>query len=168
MARSSSRFRAVQQGSDLRLLADLLWFCLHSLAAEALLAATILAISLFGPDPDSMAPRLIATLLAFIVPLAAAALLARLCGLRNPRIRPARYCWVAGLLLLTSAAVWLSGTPLPPGVCDACGGFEKLWRTFFALRNGTGLLNGDGPLIGFWAPLATCGYSLGARWAGAR
>jgi hypothetical protein len=47
-------------------------------------------------------------------------------------------------------------------MCESCGNFEKIWRTFFVWRDGSGLLNGDGLLVGCWAPLATFGYSLGA------
>lgn len=161
MARSSSRFRAVQESSGGDLLRDFLWFVAHAGIAETALALVIGAMSLFGPDPDAVMPKIIATALAFCGPLLAGALVARL-NARDPRVRPARFCWVFGLILVVSAAVWVSGMATGPGMCAGCGEWEKVWRTLFVLRDGSGLLNGDGLLIGCWAPLATLGYSVGA------
>lgn len=151
---------ATQGRSESDLLRDLAWFCLHALAAEVVLGCVIGAVSLFGPDPGAWRPKAVGTVLALAAPFVAGAVVARIWS-RSPRVWPARYCWVAGVLVLAAAAVWVSGVPTGPGMCQGCGGFEKVWRTFFVLRNGSGLLNGDGLLVGCWAPLATVGYSLG-------
>jgi len=46
-----------------------------------------------------------------------------------------------------------------------CGAIEKLWRTFFTFSYGSGLMGGDGLLVGAWIPLSMIGYALGARFA---
>ena len=52
-----------------------------------------------------------------------------------------------------------------PGLCESCGATEKLWRTFFTFNNGSGLMGGDGLLIGAWIPLSMLGYAIGAKLA---
>jgi hypothetical protein len=40
---------------------------------------------------------------------------------------------------------------------------DKLWRTFFSINKNSGLLGGDGILIGTWIPLSMIGYAIGAK-----
>ena len=58
-----------------------------------------------------------------------------------------------------------STCPPATACCENCGAVEKLWRTFFDIGNGSGLMGGDGLLYGTWLPLAMIGYSVGA-WFG--
>ena len=52
--------------------------------------------------------------------------------------------------------------PTGPGLCETCGTIERLWRTFFSIDNGSGLLAGEGLLVGAWLPLSMIGYAVGA------
>lgn len=59
-------------------------------------------------------------------------------------------------------SVWVLDLPTGPGLCEACGAGEKIWRTLFSVTNGSGLLGEDGLLLGAWAPLSMMGYAVGA------
>jgi hypothetical protein len=53
--------------------------------------------------------------------------------------------------------------PTGTGLCEKCLAFDKLYRTFFDISHGSGLMGGDGLLVGTWIPLSMIGYSVGAR-----
>jgi hypothetical protein len=38
-----------------------------------------------------------------------------------------------------------------------------MYRTFFSISHNSGMLGGDGVLIGAWIPLSIIGYSVGAK-----
>ncbi len=59
--------------------------------------------------------------------------------------------------------VWVLDLPTGNGLCNDCGAFDKLWRTFFSIDHNSGLMAGDGLLIGTWTPLAMIGYAVGAK-----
>jgi hypothetical protein len=145
-------------------LADLsreaLWFCIHTLLAVAMLALVIVAMTLARPDPDTLIPKIAGTVLAFLVPLACGFCIAQL---RKDRI--ARNTWISGLLTFSVVSVWVLDLPTGKGLCESCGAVEKLWRTFFDINHGSGLMAGDGLFVGTWVPLAMIGYALGARYA---
>jgi hypothetical protein len=75
----------------------------------------------------------------------------------------ARYIWISGLLVFSVVCVWVLDLPTGNGLCENCGAVEKLWRTFFDISNGSGLMGGDGLLVGTWMPLAMIAYSIGVR-----
>ncbi len=133
-------------------------FFAHTLVAAILLAIAIGVISLNDPDPDSITPRLLGTVLAFLVPLTGGFLLARI---HHNRI--AGQVWICGLIIFSLACFSVIGLPTGRGLCEICGPGEKLWRTFFTLNRGSGLMGGDGLLIGTWAPLSMIGYAIGAK-----
>ncbi len=134
------------------------WFFGHTLIA----AFTLLLIAMVGlflhVSPDDSTPKLVGTLLAFLVPLLVGFVVAKQTG--NPL---GRYIWISGLLVFSVVCVWVLDLPTGNGLCEHCGALEKLWRTFFAVNNGSGLMSGDGLLVGTWLPLALIGYALGAR-----
>jgi hypothetical protein len=137
------------------------WFSLHTVVAVVLLAVVLGLMTLGHPDPDSASPKIYATALAFLVPMIGGFVLAR--------IRPngqgngtARYVWISGLLLFSAVSVWVLDLPTGNGLCESCGATEKLWRTFFSIHRGSGLMGGDGLLVGSWAPLSMIGYAVGA------
>jgi len=136
------------------------WFCMHTLLAVAVLALVVVAITLAHPNPDALAPKLIGTVLAFLVPLLCGFLIAR-----SQQSHIARHVWISGLLTLSVVSVWVLDLPTGNGLCEKCGAVEKLWRTFFDINHGSGLMGGDGLLIGTWIPLAMIGYALGAGFA---
>jgi hypothetical protein len=135
-------------------------FFTHTLVAVVLLAITIGVMSLNHPDPDSSAPRQLGTILAFAVPTIGSFLLARI-----HHNNVATYVWVSGLVFFSIVCVRVLDLPTGNGLCENCSAAEKLWRTFFTFDRGSGLMGGDGLLIGTWIPLSMIGYAFGAKLA---
>lgn len=136
---------------------EALWFLTHTTIAVAVLALVIGVMSVLHPDPESMTPKLAGTVLAFVLPMVGGFVMAR--GQRNSL---ARYTWISGLLLFSVVCVWVLDLPTGNGLCEHCGAVEKLWRTFFDIGHGSGLMGGDGLLLGTWVPLSMIGYAVGA------
>jgi hypothetical protein len=134
-----------------------IWFLTHTLLAVIFLAVTIGVMTLNHPDPDSVTPKLIGSALAFIVPLLGGFFVARM-----QQNDIARYVWISGLVLFSVVCVWVLDLPTGNGLCETCGAVEKLWRTFFTFTHGSGLMGGDGLLVGAWLPLSMIGYAVGA------
>jgi hypothetical protein len=139
---------------------EAVWFLIHTLVAVILLAITIGAISLNHPDPDSSAPKLLGTILAFVVPMVGGFLLARI-----HRNSVASYVWISGIVFFSIICVQVLDLPTGTGLCENCGAAEKLWRTFFTFTHGSGLMGGDGLLVGAWIPSSMIGYAIGAKLA---
>jgi hypothetical protein len=133
---------------------------IHTLMAVVFLAITIGVMSLNHPDPDSSAPKQLGTILAFLIPMIGSFLLARI-----HHNNVATYVWVSGLAFFSIVCVRVLDLPTGNGLCENCGAAEKLWRTFFTFEQGSGLMGGDGLLIGTWIPLSMIGYALGAKLA---
>jgi len=74
----------------------------------------------------------------------------------------ARYVWITGLLLFAAVCVWTLDLPTGNGLCEGCGPIDKLWRTFFSVSNGSGLMAGQGIMVGTWAPLSLVFYAIGS------
>ncbi|WP_213803569.1 hypothetical protein [Granulicella sp. dw_53] len=149
----------ITQGKSIGdLMREAFWFLTHTFIAILFLAIAIGAITLTHPDPDANNPKLIGTAAAFLVPLIGGYLVAKL-----QQNEIARYVWISGLLLFSVVCVWVLDLPTGNGLCESCGAIDKLWRTFFDIGNGSGLMGGDGLLVGTWAPLAMIAYSVGAR-----
>jgi len=139
---------------------EALWFLTHTLVAVVLLAITVGVMSLNHPDPDSPMPKLLGTVLAFLVPMIGGFLLARI-----HRNDVTAYVWISGLIFFSIVCVWVLDLPTGKGLCESCGVSEKLWRTFFTFTQGSGLMGGDGLLVGSWIPLSMIGYAVGAKLA---
>ncbi len=141
---------------DLR--SEAFWFLTHTLAAVAVLAVVIGVMSLMHPDPDSAAPKMLATVLSFFVPMVGGFLISRV-----QQNDVSRYVWISGLLLFSVICVWVLDLPTGNGLCENCGALDKLWRTFFDIGHGSGLMGGDGLLVGTWIPLSMIGYAVGSQ-----
>jgi hypothetical protein len=142
---------------------EALWFALHSLIAVAILFLLTSAMTMFHPDASAAGSMLFTTLLAFILPAAVGFAIAFKTG-----NLVARYVWVSGLLIFAAACVQVIDLPTGPGLCAQCGPDHlilRIWRTFFDFNNGSGLMGGQGVLIGCWIPLALIGYAIGAQFA---
>src|ERR1700757_3594020 len=139
---------------------EALWFLTHTLISFVLLAIVVGVMSLNHPDPDSPAPKLLGTTLSFLAPMIGGFLLARI-----HHNTAAVYTWISGLVIFSIVCVWVLDLPTGHGLCENCGAIEKIWRTFFSFRHGSGLISGDGPLIGAWTPLSMIGYAIGAKFA---
>ncbi len=134
------------------------WFLTHTLLAVLLLVAMLAAMWMTHPDPDASGPKMLGTVLAFLVPMIGGFIIAKM-----QQNIIARYIWISGLLYFSVICVWVLDLPTGNGLCEHCGAVEKLWRTFFDINNGSGLMAGDGLLYGTWVPLSMIGYSVGAR-----
>jgi hypothetical protein len=139
---------------------EALLFLTHTFVALALLAIVIGVMSLNHPDPDSSSPKQLGTILALLAPMVGGFLLARI---HHNNI--AGYTWISGLVIFSIVCVWVLDLPTGNGLCENCGAVEKLWRTFFTFNRGSGLIGGDGLLIGTWIPLSMIGYAIGASLA---
>jgi hypothetical protein len=139
---------------------EAVWFLTHTCMAAFFLALVIAGITLTQPDPDALQPKLLGTVLAFLGPMIGGFLVTRI--LQN---RIARYVWISGLVFFSLVCVWVLDLPTGAGLCEHCGAVEKLWRTFFDIQHGSGLMAGDGLLFGSWVPLSMIGYAIGAVFA---
>ena len=140
------------------LTSEAVWYCIHTIIAVLVLAVIVFIISLAQPDSDQAGPKIICTLLAFIVPMAIGFFIAR-----ARQDRTAQYIWISGLLIFAIVCVWVLDLPTGNGLCEKCGALEKLYRTFFDINHGSGLMGGDGLLVGTWIPLSMIAYALGAK-----
>jgi hypothetical protein len=141
---------------------EALWFFLHSVFAVLIMMFTVGIMTLFHPDPDAAAPKEIATLLIVFITFLSGFLIARFQG--NDI---ARYVWITGVILFAAVCVWVIDLPTGPGLCNDCTTghiIEKLYRTFFSISNGSGLVAGWGLFIGTWTPLALIMYAVGANY----
>jgi len=140
------------------LVREALWFLTHTLVAVVLLGGVLGVMTMNHPDPNSPGPKVVASVLAFLVPMFGGLLISRF-----QRNSTARYVWISGLVVFTIVSVWVLDLPTGVGLCEHCGSVEKICRTFFSFSHGSGLMSGDGPLIGAWIPLAMVSYAFGAR-----
>lgn len=134
------------------------WFLLHTLFAVALMALVVGAFSLAQPDPESALPKLLCTLAVFLVTMVGGFVAARV-----RRDTVASNVWIGGLITFAIVCVYVLGLPTGAGLCNGCGAVDKLWRTFFSIGRNSGLMAGDGLLIGTWLPLSMIGYAVGAK-----
>ena len=134
------------------------WFLLHTLFAVLIFLLVMAAFWTARPDPASAGPKLLCTAAAFLVPMVG--------GFVAGRASPetvARYVWISALIMFGGVVVYVLDLPTGAGLCDGCGAVDKLWRTFFSIDHGSGLMAGDGILIGTWIPLSMVGYAVGSK-----
>jgi hypothetical protein len=134
-----------------------IWFVIHTLLAAAILGVVVVAM-MAGNAPDTTSTKIVGAALAFAVPMLGGFLIARIQG-----YYVAGYVWISGLLLFAAICVWVLDLPTGPGLCESCGAVDKLVRTFFDVDNGSGLMGGEGFLMGSLLPLSMIGYAFGAR-----
>lgn len=140
------------------LLREAAWFLLHTLFAVLIFVLVMFAFWAARPDPTSAGPKLLCTAAALFVPMIGGFIAGR-----SRRDTVARYVWISALIMFGVVVVHVLDLPTGAGLCDGCGAVDKLWRTFFSIDHGSGLMAGDGVLIGTWIPLSMIGYALGAR-----
>jgi hypothetical protein len=89
-------------------------------------------------------------------------------GFVASRIRPseaATLTWFAGLIWIMLWGTYILDLPTGPSACYHCGATAKLWLTFLSFSQDSGLLEGQGRLVGTWPAAAMIGYALGAKFA---
>ena len=140
---------------------EALWFGLHTLCAVLILLLIVLAFWAAHVAPEAPNPKYLCTGLALLVPLIGGFIVVKLRP--GPTSEIARYVWISGLLFFSLVCVWVLDLPTGPGLCEHCGALSKLTRTFFEIQDGSGLMGGDGLLVGTWVPLSMIGYAIGAK-----
>ena len=133
-------------------------FFLHTLLAVVLMALVIGGFTLLHPDADAALPKLLCTLAVFLVAMTG--------GFLAARAQPgtvAGHIWISGMIAFAIVCVYVLDLPTGAGLCDGCGAVDKLWRTFFSIDRNSGLMGGDGILVGTWVPLSMIGYAVGAK-----
>jgi len=156
-----NRHEDITQGKSLSELgSEAFWFLAHTLIAIVFLALALGAVTMTHPDPEASEPKLLGTALAFVVPMLGGYLVAKV-----QQNEVARYVWISGLVFFSIVCVWVLDLPTGAGLCEKCGALEKLWRTFFDIQHGSGLMGGDGLLFGTWVPLCMISYAIGASFA---
>lgn len=133
------------------------WFLTHTALAFIFLALVVGGMTITHPDPDAIQPKLLCTVLALLVPMMGGFIIGR-----SQQNDIARYVWISGLVVFSVVCVWVLDLPTGNGLCETCGAVEKLWRTFFDIRHGSGLMAGDGLFAGTWIPVSMIGYAMGA------
>ena len=136
---------------------EALWFTIHTILAVLVLVLVVFSISLSHPEIDQNGPKILGTFLALIVPMVFGFFITK-----SRQDRTAKYVWISGLLTFSIVCVWVLDLPTGNGLCEKCGAVEKLYRTFFDINHGSGLMGGDGLLVGTWIPLSMIGYAIGA------
>jgi hypothetical protein len=139
---------------------EAMWYVLHTVIALILLAGVVAVMYFMQLDQDTSGPKLIGLALGALVPLIGGFFIAKIQGGTI-----ASYVWISGLLLFSVVCVWVLDLPTGPGLCENCGAISKLTRTFFEINNGSGLMGGDGFLVGCLLPLSIIAYSMGAKLA---
>ncbi len=139
---------------------EAVWFTAHTLFAIFTLLAIVAVMWMFHIDQDAVPPKMLATVLALFVPMVVGFLITKV-----TTNDIGRYVWIAGLLIFAILCVVVIDRPTGPGLCEHCTLVERLMRTFFSFQNGSGLLGGDGPLVGLWIPLSLFGYAGGSKLA---
>ncbi len=139
---------------------EAVWFVLHTIFAVLVLICILIAFAIAHTDPDAVNPKILATFLAFLIPMLVGFVVARV-----RQDKTAKYIWISALLVFAVVCVWVLDLPTGNGLCEACANapLQKLIRTFFDINHGSGLMGGDGLLVGTWIPLSMIGYALGAK-----
>lgn len=157
---SQEEFEVTQSKSLSELGAEAFWFVAHTVIAILALCLVLVGGTMLHADPEANVPKLIGTLFAFLIPLAVGFLIAK-----KQQNDIARYVWISGMLIFSAVCVWVLDLPTGNGLCEHCGAVDKLYRTFFDIAHGSGLMGGDGLLVGTWVPLSLFGYAIGANLA---
>jgi cytochrome b subunit of formate dehydrogenase len=156
-----NHYEDITQGKSLSELgSEAFWFFAHTALAVFFLYLALAGMTMTHPDPDATEPKLMGTALAFLIPMLGGYLIAK-CQQNTV----ARYVWISGIVFFSIVCVWVLDLPTGPGLCEKCGAMEKLWRTFFDIEHGSGLMAGDGLLVGAWVPLSMISYAIGASFA---
>lgn len=160
MAAETEEFEASSGKSLGELGREALWFSLHTIFAVLALVVVLATGLAMKISSQPIEPKLIGTVLAFVFPMAVGFII-----VKRQQNDVAKYVWISGLLFFSIVCVTVLDLPTGPGQCEHCGAVDKLLRTFFEITNGSGLMGGDGLMLGSWIPLALFGYAMGASFA---
>ena len=134
-----------------------IWIVIHSLLAICSWAAMMLAISLMKLQS---VPVLITLALSLIIPFVVGNVVTRF-----KQNEMATYTWLIGLIWFLIICLWILDMATGPNQCYHCDASQKLYLTFLSPSEDSGLIDGEGRLIGTWPTVALIGYGIGATLA---
>lgn len=142
--------------TETRMLHQAVWFGIHMVTSLVAWGLLMLAITLIFHPP--FVPPAVILALSFIFPMLVAFL--------GAKLRPsetATLTWMAGLIWFMAWGLYVLDLPTGPTACYHCGATQKLWLTFFSLKEDSGLLDGQGRFLATWPAVAMIGYAIGAK-----
>ena len=134
-----------------------LWVLIHSLLAIGTWIAMMAMISMANP---ANVPVMVTLALSFCVPLLVGFIFTRF---KQNDMGP--YTWLIGLIWFLIICLWILDMPTGPNQCYHCDASQKLFLTFLSPSEDSGLIDGQGRLVGTWPAAAWAGYGIGARFA---
>ena len=134
-----------------------MWVLVHTLVAIGSWIAMMALISMAKPEN---VPVLVTTLLSFSVPFVVGYIFTRV---KQNDMAP--YTWLIGLIWFLIICLWILDMPTGPNQCYHCDASQKLFLTFLSPTEDSGLIDGQGRLIGTWPAVAWVGYGIGSRFA---
>ena len=133
------------------------WVLIHTLMAVGSWIVMMGIITFFKPES---VPVLITLVLSFMIPLVVGNTFTRI---KQNEMAP--YTWLIGLIWFLIVTLWILDMPTGPNQCFHCDASQKLYLTFLSPIEDSGLIDGQGRLVGTWPTAALVGYGIGARFA---
>jgi hypothetical protein len=133
------------------------WIMIHSFLALFTWVAMMALITMLKTD---YIPVVVTLALSFVVPFVVGNIFTRI---KQNDMAP--YTWLIGLIWFLIVCLWILDMPTGPNQCYHCDASQKMYLTFFSPTEDSGLIDGQGRLIGTWPTAALIGYGLGSRFA---
>ncbi len=134
-----------------------LWILIHTVLAIGCWIVMMLAITMMKLES---VPVVITLALSLIVPLIVGNIVTRF-----KQNEMASYTWLIGLIWFLIICLWILDMPTGPNQCYHCDASQKLYLTFLSPTEDSGLIDGEGRLIGTWPTVALIGYGIGSSLA---
>jgi hypothetical protein len=134
-----------------------LWILLHSMLALGSWIAMMLVISMMKLES---VPVMITLALSLVVPMISGNIVTRF-----KQNEMASYTWLIGLIWFLIICLYILDMPTGPNQCYHCDASQKLYLTFLSPSDDSGLIDGEGRLLGTWPTMAFIGYGIGATLA---
>jgi hypothetical protein len=134
-----------------------LWILLHSVLAIGSWAAMMALITM--AKVESL-PVMVTLALSFVIPFVVGNLITRF-----KQNEMASYTWLIGMIWFLIICLWILDMPTGPNQCYHCDASQKLFLTFLSPSEDSGLIDGEGRLLGTWPTMAFIGYGIGATLA---
>ena len=133
------------------------WVLVHTLVAIGSWIAMMTLITMAKPQS---VPVPLTSLISFVVPFVVGNIFTRI---KQNDMGP--YTWLIGMIWFLIICLWILDMPTGPNQCYHCDASQKLFLTFLSPTEDSGLIDGQGRLIGTWPALAWAGYGIGSRLA---
>ncbi len=134
-----------------------LWILIHTLVAFGSWVAMMAAITLMNPQN---VPAAITWALAFAFPAIVGFLFTKA---KQNEMAP--HVWLIGLIWFLIICLWVLDMPTGPNQCYHCDATQKILLTFFSTSEDSGLIDGQGRLVGTWPATALMAYGFAAGFA---